>query len=175
MEKNLSSKIVYECPLFKVEEAEVELSDESTAKRWYIVKNDAVAIVCVQNGKIILTREFRSASGEIAWRIPAGKMEDDESPEETAVRETREEIGLEPLDLKLVQSFRHPSSYIKQGIHFFLATEFKENPLDSGEKEEEHIEIHRFSLEEVRQLIIRGEITDDKIVHCLRSAIPELR
>jgi ADP-ribose pyrophosphatase len=105
MEKVISSKIVFQCPIFEVEEAEVELSDESVSKRWYIVKRDVVAVICVRDNRIVMLREYRSASGSIEWRIPAGGTKKGESIEEAAIREVREETGLEPLDLKLLKTF----------------------------------------------------------------------
>jgi 8-oxo-dGTP pyrophosphatase MutT (NUDIX family) len=173
MEKVISSKIVFECPIFKVEEAGVELKDGSTAKRWYVVKNDAVAVVCLKDDKIVLTKEYRSASGNIQWRLPAGGVHEGEDPKKAAIRETREEIGLEPLDIKLLKTFPSTSSTIKQSIHCFLATRFKVNPLATGEKEEQDIEVKELTTEETEDLLNNGEIPDG-ISRCLRVALDEL-
>jgi len=170
MEKVISSKIVFECPIFKVEEAEVELRDGTTAKRWYVVKRDAVAVICLKNNKVILTKEFRSAAGSSQWRLPAGGVHEGEKPENAAIRETREEIGLEPLDVKLLKTFPNTSSTIKQNTHCFLATKFKDNPLDTGEKEEQEIEIKELTIEEVKNLLSNGEIPDG-ISRCLKVAL----
>jgi ADP-ribose pyrophosphatase len=174
MEKPISSKIVFECPIFKVEEAEVELDDGTIAKRWYVVRRDAVLVVCYRNGKIIMLREYRSASQSVEWRIPAGGVKEGESPQAAAIRETREEIGLEPLDAKLLQTFRNPSSTVKQTIHCFVATKFKENPLASGEKEEEGIEVKELSVDEIEILLEKEEFTGS-IGKCLRLFIQKLK
>jgi ADP-ribose pyrophosphatase len=171
--KIISSKIVFKCPIFKVEEADVELKDGTTAKRWYVVKKDAVAIICLKNNKIILTREYRSASGDIQWRLPAGGVQAGEEPKNAAIRETREEIGLEPLDIKLLQTLSSTSSTIKQNTHCFLATKFKSNPLDTGEKEEK-IEVKELTIKEVKKLLNKGEIPDG-IGRCLKVALNELK
>ncbi len=74
MEKVLSSKIVFECPIFKVEECEVELPSGKVEKRWYILRRDAVAVVPItKDGKVVLIKEYRSAYGGLAlvvtcWR-----------------------------------------------------------------------------------------------------------
>ncbi|MFG2631033.1 NUDIX hydrolase [Streptomyces sp. NPDC048473] len=51
------------------------------------------AAVVVQDGRVLLVRR-RIAEGALLWQFPAGKIESDEAPEETAVRETQEETGL---------------------------------------------------------------------------------
>ncbi len=170
MEKVISSKIVFECPIFKVEEVDVELKDGSMAKRWHIVKRDAVAVVCLKDNKIILTREFRSASGDIQWRLPAGSIQKDENPKRAAIRETREEINLEPLDIKLIKTFPSMSSIIKQNTHCFLATKFKDNPLETGEREEQEIEIKELTIEKVKNLLNIGEIPNG-ISRCLKAVL----
>ncbi|MFB6100817.1 MAG: NUDIX hydrolase [Candidatus Nanohalobium sp.] len=45
----------------------------------------------VEDGKILLL--YREDEGH--WEVPGGKVEEDESPTEAAVREAREEIGVE--------------------------------------------------------------------------------
>jgi len=172
MEKVISSKIVFECPIFKVEEAEVEFADGTVEKRWYVVKRDAVAVICLEENKIIMLREYRSASQSVEWRIPAGGVKDGESPQEAAIRETREETGLEPLDIKLLQTFRNPSSTMKQTIHCFAATKFRENPLNSGEEEEEGIEIKKLTVGEVEDLLKKEEFTGT-IGKCLRLFVEQ--
>lgn len=174
MEKVISSKIVFECPIFKVEEAGVELKDGSIAKRWYVAKNDAVAVVCLRDDRIILTKEYRSASENIQWRLPAGSVHEGEDPKNAAIRETREEVGLEPLDIKLLKTFPSTSSIIKQSTHCFLATRFRENPLDTGEKEEQDIEVKELTIEEIKNLLNNGEIPNG-INRCLRVALDELK
>ena len=174
MENVIYSKIVFECPVFKVEEAEVKLPDGSTAKRWYIVKRDTAAVVCLKDNRVILTKEYRSASGGVQWRLPAGGVHEGEDPASAAIRETREEIGLEPLDLKLLKTYSSPSATTKQKIHCFLATQFKENPLTTGEKDEQYIKIKELTIQQVENLLASREIPDG-IGRCLQAALNELK
>ena len=159
MEKTISTKKVYECPIFWVEEAEVELPDGSRSKRWYVVRHDAVLVICVRNEKIIFLRAFRSASKSIEWRLPSGGVKDGEEPINAGIRETREEIGLEPLDIKLLQTFNNPSSVIRQRAHCFIATQFKENPLNTGEPEEKFNEVRELTFDEAKTLLDEGQFS----------------
>ncbi len=54
----------------------------------------AAGVILPRNGKILLVkRKFDPKAG--LWSLPAGFVEYDESPAETAVRETKEETGLD--------------------------------------------------------------------------------
>ncbi|MBI2103594.1 NUDIX hydrolase [Candidatus Woesebacteria bacterium] len=173
MEKLISSEIVFTCPVFKVEKAVVELPDGTKAERWYAVKNDAVGIVAINKaGEILLTREYRSASRDYRWRIPAGGLKDDESPEDGAHRELREETGLDASRMQLLTVKKSPSGWIKQSSHFFLASDLFESPLDSGEHED--LEVVATNLDDVQNKIEKGDLTGN-IAEGLRAAIEILR
>lgn len=60
-------------------------------------KPDAVVIIATNEtgDKILLDKEFRLAPGEWVINFPAGLIDPGETPEESAVRELREETGLE--------------------------------------------------------------------------------
>lgn len=59
-----------------------------------IKSNPSVAIVVRKNGQIALIQQFRSTTGQNYIEIPAGVINDGESEEAAAIRETREETGL---------------------------------------------------------------------------------
>jgi ADP-ribose pyrophosphatase len=157
MEKVLESKIVFECPIFKVEEADVEVPGGKREKRWYVVKRDAIGVVAIDgDGRVLLTREYRSAAGEVRWRIPAGGVRPGESPEAAAHRELREETGYDCSVLEPLVHIKDPSAMIKQVSHFFLARQLFKSPLDSGEWEQ--IDVVPSDADDVRQLLNNGEL-----------------
>ena len=57
---------------------------------------DAVVLILKDTSgeRLLLNREFRLATGEWVYNFPAGLIDGDESPEEAAARELREETGL---------------------------------------------------------------------------------
>src|SRR6185437_15652601 len=52
--------------------------------------------------RIVLVRQYRHAAGQALWEIPAGTAEQDESCEEGALRELREETGYTADSLELL-------------------------------------------------------------------------
>ncbi len=60
------------------------------------------------------------------WDLPKGKMEKDESKHQTAIRELKEETGLDPhiidgFEEQLSYFFRQEGQLIKKTVYFFLA------------------------------------------------------
>jgi 8-oxo-dGTP diphosphatase len=65
------------------------------------------AAVIINQGRVLLIR--RSVpEGHLIWQLPAGKIAPGESPAQAAVRETREETGLEVAAGKLLGERLHP-------------------------------------------------------------------
>ena len=78
-----------------------------------------------QNTKILLVKNNNGRY----WSFPKGHIEDGETEQETAVREIKEETGL---DVTLVRGFREISEYcpfgkIRKRVVFFLARAFTDN------------------------------------------------
>ena len=78
-----------------------------------------------QNVRILLVK---NSNGRY-WSFPKGHIEDGETEQETAIREIKEETGL---DVTLVNNFREISEYcpfgkIRKRVVFFLARAFTDN------------------------------------------------
>jgi 8-oxo-dGTP diphosphatase len=67
------------------------------------------AAIIVSEGRVLLVRR-RVKEGQLSWQFPAGEVEPGEAEEDAAVRETREETGLEVKALKLLGSRIHPKT-----------------------------------------------------------------
>ncbi|MFB7935422.1 NUDIX hydrolase [Streptomyces sp. NPDC056039] len=67
------------------------------------------AAVIVSEGRVLLVRR-QVKEGQLSWQFPAGAVEPGEAEEDAAVRETREETGLEVKALKLLGSRIHPNT-----------------------------------------------------------------
>ncbi len=122
----------------------------------------SVSILPVDGDEIYLIREYRFTVGDFLWEIPAGTLEENESPEECAARELEEETGLRAGRIeKMFEAYLVPG-YGTEKMHFFLATELTEgkpNPEPS-----ERIEVHKLKISEVLDMIRRNEIVDAKTI-----------
>ncbi|HVQ96816.1 MAG TPA: NUDIX domain-containing protein [Mycobacteriales bacterium] len=67
----------------------------------------AGAVVHDEAGRLLLVRRGREP-GRGLWSLPGGRLEADETPAEAAVREVREETGLDVLAGRLIGSVERP-------------------------------------------------------------------
>ena len=96
-EKTLSRKEIYQGPIFKLVQDQVELPEgKGTAQRDLIFHNGAVCVLAVTDEqKLILVKQYRKAIEAVPYEIPAGKLEVGENtdPVAAALRELEEETA----------------------------------------------------------------------------------
>ena len=76
-------------------------------------------IIFNDEGKLLWAKR----AGQDAWQFPQGGIQKHEEPEQAALRELYEEVGLEPEDVEIVATsnkwlpYRLPQQYIRQNTH----------------------------------------------------------
>lgn len=123
----------------------------------------AAAVVPLHDdGTVTLVHQYRHATGEEMFEIPAGLLEAGENPADCARRELEEETGLATSHLMPLLSYYTTPGCSNEMVHLFLATglcEGEPNPEDL-----EHIEVVDVPLEEALRMIQTGELTDGKSI-----------
>jgi 8-oxo-dGTP pyrophosphatase MutT (NUDIX family) len=92
------------------------------------------------------------------WEIPGGRIDEGESPEQAAVRETLEETGWRPGPLRPIVAYHPLAGAVEQRFHVFLAEGARREGEPDDTNEAERIEW--FPVERVRELIRDGRVTD---------------
>jgi ADP-ribose pyrophosphatase YjhB (NUDIX family) len=121
------------------------------AKEENVVLVPVVAGVVLRKGEAFLLVEEIDPPHRGLWSLPGGRVETGESIEQAALRETREETGLEVrLGRKLPI---HQNTATEPPKHLFEAE------IVGGDWEEGALRVRWFSLEEVRAMrhLLRGE------------------
>jgi 8-oxo-dGTP diphosphatase len=72
-------------------------------------KPDVSAAIITDGGRVLMVRR-RVKEGELSWQFPAGGVEDGETAEDAAVRETLEETGLIVKSVKYIGDRVHPKT-----------------------------------------------------------------
>ncbi|MBM3819167.1 MAG: NUDIX hydrolase [Acidimicrobiia bacterium] len=128
-----------------------------------------VLIPVTDAGEIILVQQYRHAIGRWVWELPAGSLKRNEDPDEAAVRECHEEIGLVPGRVERLGALYPTPGYCDEEMIFYRASGLRA-PVD-GESaqpdEDEDLEPQPFSIEQIRSMISAGEIIDMKTVAAL--------
>ena len=124
-----------------------------------VVHGPAVAIVALDlDENVMLVRQPRVAAGGPLLELPAGGIEDGESPLASAQRELREETGLHGGDWVEVATVFTTPGYSDEKMHLCLATGLERGePSPEGSEE---IELVRVPFEEIGSLL--AEIEDAK-------------
>ncbi|MFA0746192.1 MAG: hypothetical protein EORIYHIE_000061 [Candidatus Fervidibacter sp.] len=162
----IESSKVFEGRLISVRKDTVKLPNGCTSTREVVVHPGAVAIVpMLEDGRVILVKQYRHAVGKILMEIPAGTLHPDETPEECALRELREEIGYSAGRLEKLTSVYLAPGYSTELIHLFLATDLQ--PAEGETDEDEFLKPVTLTLDEAIAQISDGEIQDAKTVAAL--------
>ena len=103
--------------------------------------------------------------GRPVWEIPAGRMDvDGEKPEETALRELREETDTTASSVELLTLFLNSAGWTTERTYVYLAKGLTNVPEFERENEEADIEKKWIFLDDAVELVRSGEIDDAKTV-----------
>ena len=160
-EKTISSDRIYTGKVISLKVDTVEIANKGYKKREIVEHPGAVGIVALtDDNKIVLIKQFRKAIEQTIWEIPAGKMENGETPRECAIRELKEETGYSTNKIELIHEFFTSAGFSNQKIYIFLATE-----LSKGEPnfdDDEIIEQYEIDINEAKDMVIKNVIKDAK-------------
>jgi len=128
-----------------------------------------VLVPIADDGRVILIRQYRASVGREMWEIPAGSVDEGETPEQAAARECEEEIGLAPGRIERVRGLFPTPGFCDEELIFFRVSQLRSPAPDSQHKPDEDEDIHSqlLTLEDARAMVERGEIIDLKTAYGL--------
>jgi len=163
--ESLEQSTVYVGKVFNVDRDRVRMPNGRELTVDVVRHPASVVIVPIpEPGHVILIRQFRYPIQRSLWELPAGTVEQGETPEAAAKRECHEEIGLVPDTIVRLGSFHPTPGYCDEEMVFFRASGLNETTVVASVDEDEDIEPRTFTIPEAREMIRRGEITDMKTV-----------
>ena len=169
VEKTLKSEQLYDAGFFKMHKDIVEARGGQSV-RILIDHNGAVAVAALTpENKLLMVRQYRKSYEKVLLEIPAGKLEKDEDPMACAIRELKEETGMQAEKVESLGQMYATPGYCSEIIHLFLATglSFGEGNPDDGE----FLQLVKMPLSEAIEKIETNEISDAKtMVALLKTA-----
>ncbi len=160
-ETRLDSMAMYEGDFIKVFKDNVQLPDGSVSTREHIAHPGAVAVLAIlDNGNLLMERQFRYAPQREFIELPAGKIDHGEDILLTAQRELLEETGYIASDWTHLTTAWPCIGYANERMEYFLARglTYQGRQLDDGE----FLEVFELSPTDALDWIRQGKINDSK-------------
>lgn len=160
-ETKIGGEVIYKGKILTLDLDTVRLQNGQNAKREIVRHSRGAAVLFVEGGKVLLVRQFRYAYNKEIYEIPAGMVNEGETPIAAAAREFEEETGYKAELTRLAEIYPSPG-YTDEIIHIYLAersTVSRQN-FDEGEL----LNVEFMPLDKVLSKIESGEIADAKTV-----------
>ena len=163
--ERLSHERVYDGKVFDVDRDKVRMPNGREVMVDVVRHPKSVVLIPVpEPGHVILIKQYRYPVKTFLWELPAGSVDEGESPEQAARRECHEEIGLVPETIVRLAAMYPTPGYCDEEMVFFRLSNLEEPTEAAAMDEDEDIEAKTFELREARDMVRRGEITDMKTV-----------
>jgi ADP-ribose pyrophosphatase len=162
-EETIESRLAYSGQFLRVFEDTVRCPDGHVAPREYLRHPGAVMVVPVlDDGRLVLERQFRYPLGRSIVEFPAGKVDPGEDILGCARRELREETGYTAREWTYLGGFHNAVGYCDEKIEVYLARGLTLEAAASDDGEV--LEIFTSTLAELLGWIGNGQVTDVKTV-----------
>lgn len=151
--------------LFRVEELELRFSNgvERTYERLASGGNGAVMMVPIDSdNNVLLIREYAGGIEDYTLTLPKGVIDPGETKEEAANRELQEEVGYGCKQLDSLKEMTTAPNYMGHRMTVLLARDLYESKLEGDEPEP--LEVVRFPLEQIDELVMNDELTEGRAI-----------
>lgn len=164
--------IVFQADRYQIERVHQQGPDGRQHTRDIVRHPGAVVLLPItEDGRVVLIRNYRVSIDQTLLELPAGTIEQGDSPEQTAGRELIEETGYRADRLQMIRKFYSSPGICDEVMYLFLAS-----GLVAGEPDREaneQIENQLAGWDEIRQWIADGTIQDAKTLVGLMSYLQE--
>ena len=160
-EERVSGEDIYGGIFLNMKRDQVRLPDGELAAREYLTHPGAVAVLALlDDGRVLLERQYRYPIAKACIEIPAGKLEIGEDHLLCAQRELEEETGYTARKWSYIRRIHPVISYSTEFIDIYLAEDLVAG--NSHLDDEEFLDVFAAPLEQLLAWVEEGEITDVK-------------
>lgn len=162
----LKSEVVYDGPVFGVRRDQVLEPNGVHTMREVITHSGSVVVLPVlDDGRIVLVRQYRHATRQYLWELVAGRIEAGEAIRAGAARELAEETGYRAKKLTVFLDFWPTPGFLEERMYILLA-----EGLTAGEarpEEDEKIEAKAYTRQQLDKMIAGRKLHDAKTIASL--------
>ena len=161
-ESTIESRLIYDGKVLHLYKDDIRLPNGGTSMREYCKHGGAVCVVPLTNeGEVVCVKQYRYALGRVTLEIPAGKLDSPiEDHMEAALRELKEETGYTPRKITPIGDLATSPALLTEIIYMYLAEDLTEG--ETSPDDDEFIEYVKIPLDDMVDMILRGEIQDSK-------------
>lgn len=167
--KRINRQSVYKGAIIEFCKDQV-ITPEGNRVEWdYLIHKGAAAIIPVlDDGRIIMVRQWRNAIDKFSLEIPAGGKDTvEESTLDCAIRELEEETGYKSDDVEFLITIVPAIAYSGETIDIYVAHNLQKS--EQNLDEDEDIEIEIYEVEELVRMILNNEINDSKTISAIMT------
>jgi ADP-ribose diphosphatase len=159
--KLISSTEITHTSIFRVTLDRAIDPDGFEIKRAIVQHGGSAVIMPVDDrNRILLVRQYRLPARQYLWELPAGRVDEGETPLKAARRELGEETGYRAKKWQKLVVFYASPGFLAEKMTVFLATGL--TPGEAEPMEDERIEMRWFAARELDEWIRKGKILDAK-------------
>ena len=171
-EKQIEREEIFNGEVLHLVRDKILLPNGKTSTREMCLHIGAVAVIpMLEDGKVVMERQYRYAQGREYLEIPAGKLNTaDEDPLLAAKRELSEETGAIAREWIYLGQIDTTPALMNEKIHLYLARDisFSERHLD----DDEFLSVELIPLDELVSMVKSGSIKDAKTqIAILKAAL----
>lgn len=174
--KVLQSEYIFnDPPWLTVRKEKCELPNGKVMPAYYTLEYPtwATCFALTREGKAVFVKQYRHGLGVISLETPGGVVDKGEDVAQAIARELREETGYRFETFHFLGKISANPATTNNYMHMYLATggeKVGEQDLD----ETEEVEVHLFTIEEVRQLLRDRQIVQALHTSCIFFALDKL-
>ena len=134
---------------------------EEAYREWCLHVGGVCVLPLLDDGRVIMERQYRYPHGRIFLEIPAGKLNyKGEDPLSAGKRELKEETGAVAGKYTFLGEIATTPALINEKIYVYLAEDitFEERSLD----DDEFLDVEFIPLSDLYEMVMNGEIKDAK-------------
>lgn len=173
-EKTLSSEVIYNGSVVKLNLDKAELPNGKTASREVVNHPGGVTVAAITNdNELLFVRQYRYPFHEIVLELPAGKLEKTGTTLENAKRELLEETGAVGYNFISLGKQMVSPGFCDEVVHMYMCRidHFEQQQPD----EDEFLEILRIPLDKAVEMVLNNIIVDGKTQTAVLKASMLLR
>lgn len=162
----IGSRRVYSGRIISLDVDQVRFPNGSTGELEMVRHAGAAAVVPFlsdpmgEDPQILLLKQYRYAAESYLYEIPAGRLDEGETPADCARRELQEETGCTAEQVEPLMSMYSTPGFSDERIHLFMASGLTQG--NSGPEPDEFIEVEAMPLSRALNMVKAGEIPDGK-------------